>query len=247
MEPWVRCLVDVAALQQGEHVLDIACGTGFVAQTAAQCVGAEGRVVGIDLNASMIEVARMATNASVDAAIDWRTGDAADLPFDNGTFDAALCQQGLQFFPDRDRALREMRRVLRRGGRLALTVWGPIAEVPYQAALADALARHISPEAGSMARAPCALHNAAELHALIADAGFRDVSVNRTVKTTHLPLPQDFVPGHLSALPIADTVARLDHDRRAALVQEVARTLRPYLANGCLEVPAAVNVATAIA
>ena len=61
MEPWVHCLVDVAALQPAEHVLDVACGTGFVARLAADCVGATGRVVGIDLNAGMIEAARAAS------------------------------------------------------------------------------------------------------------------------------------------------------------------------------------------
>src|SRR5690242_18189939 len=101
MEPWVRCIVDVAALRRGEDVLDVACGTGFVARAAAARVGAEGHVVAIDLNASMIQVACTAANASGDAMIDWRTGDATHLPFGTHSFDATLCQQGLQFFPAR--------------------------------------------------------------------------------------------------------------------------------------------------
>src|SRR2546427_11628696 len=99
MEPWVRCLVDVAALQPADHVLDVASGTGFVARLAADCVGADGRVVGVDLNASMIEAARSASTADTGATIEWRTGDAAALPFENAAFDVVLCQQGVQFFP----------------------------------------------------------------------------------------------------------------------------------------------------
>lgn len=247
MEPWVSCLVDVAALQQGEDVLDLACGTGFVARLAAQHVGINGRVVGIDLNASMIEVARAMSYADHSSTIEWRTGDAADLPFASSAFDVVLCQQGLQFFPDRGKALREMRRVLRPGSRLALTVWSAIAEVPYQAALADALAKYISAEAGSIARAPCALHDAAELEGLIANAGFRSVHVDTIVRTTTLPLPEDFVPGHLNALPIAEAVARLDPDRRAALVHDMAEALRPYVNGEHLEVPASVKITTAVA
>ncbi len=102
-----------------------------------------------------------------------------------------------------------MRRVLRRRGRLAFTVWSAIADNPYQAALADALTRHVSPEAGSMARAPCALCDAVELHGLIASAGFRNVRVRPTIATTKLPLPDQFVPGHLAALPMAQAIARL--------------------------------------
>src|SRR5262245_15766991 len=160
MEPWVHCLVDVAALQPAEHILDVACGTGFVARLAAERVGAKGRVVGVDLNPSMIEAARAASGHETAVPIEWRTGDAGSLPFENGTFDAVLCQQGVQFFPDRGRALREMRRVLRLGGRLAFTVWSAISDTPYHTALADVLTRHLSAEAGSMARAPSALHDA---------------------------------------------------------------------------------------
>lgn len=245
MEPWVRRLVDVAALQPAEHVLDVACGTGFVARFAAQRVGAVGRVVGVDLNASMIEAARAASGRDAATTIEWRTGDAAALPFESGIFDVVLCQQGMQFFPDRLLALREMRRVLRLEGRLAFTVWSAIGDTPYQATLADALARHVSPEAGSMARAPCALHDARELHGLVASAGFRNVSVRPTIETTKLPLPEEFVPGHLAALPIAPAIARLAPDRRAALLEEMTEGLRAYVDGDQLVLPSGVNVVTA--
>src|SRR5262250_3919524 len=83
MAPWVRCLVDVAMLQPNEDVLDVACGTGFVARLAAQRVGAKGRVVGTDLNPGMIEAAR---KTDAPATIDWRIGDAAALPFEDSGF-----------------------------------------------------------------------------------------------------------------------------------------------------------------
>jgi ubiquinone/menaquinone biosynthesis C-methylase UbiE len=245
MEPWVHCLLDVAALQPAEHDLDVACGTGFVARLAAERVGARGRVVGMDLNASMIEAARAASGQDTAGPIEWRTGDAGALPFENGIFDVVLCQQGVQFFPDRIRALREMRRVVHVGGRLAFTVWSAIGETPYQAALADALARHLSAEAGSMARASSALHDAMELRELVASAGLRNVNVRPTVKTTKLPLPAEFVPGHLAALPMAHEIARLSPERRNALVQEMTEALSAYVDRGQLVLPAGVHVVTA--
>ena len=245
MEPWVQCLVDVAALQPAEHVLDVACGTGFVARLAAGRVRAKGRVVGIDLNASMIEAARAASGHDAAVRIEWRTGDAGALPFENDVFDVVLCQQGVQFFPDRVHALREMRRVLRVGGRLAFTVWSAIGDTPYHVALADALARHLSAEAGSMARASSALHDVVELHGLVASAGFRNVNVRPTIKTTKLPLPTEFVPGHLAALPMAQEIARLSAERRDALVQEMAEALSAYVDRGQLVLPAGVHVVTA--
>jgi ubiquinone/menaquinone biosynthesis C-methylase UbiE len=245
MEPWVRRLVDVARLRPAEHVLDVACGTGFVARLAAGRVGAEGRVVGVDLNASMIEAARAASAPDATMTIEWRTGDVAALSFEDRVFDVALCQQGVQFFPDRLRALREMGRVLRPGGRLVLTVWSAIGDTPYQAALADALTRHVSPEAGSMMRAPFALHDAGELHHLVASAGFRNVRVRPTSETTKLPLPAEFVPGHLAALPMAQAIALLAPDRRAALLADMTEALRAYSDGSQLMLPAGANVVTA--
>src|SRR5262249_45900657 len=80
-----------------------------------------------------------------------------------------------------------------------------------------------------MARAPCALCDAVELHGLVASAGFRNVRVRPTIATTKLPLPDQFVPGHLAALPMAQAIARLAPDRGAALLAEVTETLRPYV------------------
>jgi hypothetical protein len=193
----------------------------------------------------MIEVARTAAARDAASTIDWRTGDAAALAFEHDVFDVVVCQQDVQFFPI----------VSRHCGRCA----GSFAEVdgwplpcgvqsritPYQAALADALRRRVSPEAGSMARAPCALCDAVELHGLVASAGFRYVRVRPTIAMTKLPLPDQFVPGHLAALPMAQAIARLAPDRRAALLAEMTETLRPYVDGEQVIIPAGVNVATA--
>jgi ubiquinone/menaquinone biosynthesis C-methylase UbiE len=245
MEPWVRRVVDVAALRPADHVLDVACGTGFVARSAADRIGADGRVVGVDLNASMIEAARAASTADIGNTIEWRIGDAAALPFANAAFNVILCQQGVQFFPDRIQGLREMRRLLRPGGRLALTVWSVIADSPYSAALADALERHVSADAGAMTRTPYALYDAVELQRLVASAGFQNVRVRPAIEMTRLPLPAEFVPGHLAALPIAQEVARLAAKRRAALVEDMTEALRGYVDRDQLTVPAGAHVVSA--
>src|SRR5262244_133860 len=110
--PWANDLVDVAALQPGERVVDIACGTGIVARAAARRVGADGSVVGLDLSMPMLEAARSAATAE-GVSIEWREGSAVKLPLVEAAFDVVLCQQGLQFVPDRRAALGEMHRVLR--------------------------------------------------------------------------------------------------------------------------------------
>ena len=126
---WAQALVQVAAPEDGDRVLDVACGTGAVARYAAPHVGPTGRVTGLDLNAGMLATARtMPAPAGIPIA--WHEGNATALPFPNASFDIVCCQQGLQFFPDRPAALREMSRVLTPGGRLALAVWRGLEHQP---------------------------------------------------------------------------------------------------------------------
>jgi ubiquinone/menaquinone biosynthesis C-methylase UbiE len=120
-EPWAKDITGRARLQPGDQVLDIACGTSIVARHVAQQIGNSGSITGIDLNEGMLEMAR-AQAAKMGAKVEWRQGDAGELPFDDTSFDAVLCQQGLQFFPDKAAVLREMHRVLMPGGRLVVSV-----------------------------------------------------------------------------------------------------------------------------
>jgi ubiquinone/menaquinone biosynthesis C-methylase UbiE len=183
--PFATDLLELSAMQPGERVLDVACGPGVVARLAAAVVGATGRVVGVDLNAGMLAVARTLPSSRA-APVEWREDDAAALQLPDGGFDVVLCQQGLQFFPDRPAALREMRRVLSPTGRLVLSTWREIGLSPGFAALAEALARHV-PAAVATIRGPFALGDADELRALVAGAGFKDVAVRPLARTLCFP------------------------------------------------------------
>src|SRR5881628_2301555 len=173
-EPWAMALVALAAPQPGERVLDVACGTGVVARLVAPHVGATGHVVGLDLHAGRLAVAR-ALPPAPGAVVEWREGDALALPLAEAVFDLVCCQQGLQFFPDRRTALREMYRVLVPGGRLALNVWRALEHNPVALAMAQALGRHVSPEAEAFRHGPFTLGDAEALRALVIGAGFSEV------------------------------------------------------------------------
>ena len=100
---WAPLMIDIARIQEGQRVLDVACGTGVVARAAADRVGRTGSVVGLDLNPAMLEVA-----ANTRSDIEWRRGDAMNLPFGENEFDAVLCQSALFFFPNVEVAVAEM-------------------------------------------------------------------------------------------------------------------------------------------
>src|SRR5215212_1225947 len=109
-DPFTRVLLQHAAPKSGERVLDLASGTGSVARHVAPLIGMEGRVVALDISPAMLAVGA-AISVAGGARIEWLEGDALCVPFADKAFDLILCQQGLQFFSDRNRALQEMRRV----------------------------------------------------------------------------------------------------------------------------------------
>jgi SAM-dependent methyltransferase len=166
--PWAPLLVDASHLVAGDRMLDVACGTGIVARAAAKRVG-HGYVVGVDLNPGMIAVAR-SLSALIGISIEWLERSALDLRLKNASFHVVLCQQGLQFFPDKLVALREMRRVLDHGGRLALSVWNSIGS--YHSAMAEALARFVGIEIADRFCASRQAPTGEGLRRLAMEAGF---------------------------------------------------------------------------
>jgi ubiquinone/menaquinone biosynthesis C-methylase UbiE len=225
LSPWAPMLLDAARVVAGEHVLDVACGTGLVAREAARRVGASGRCVGIDLNRGMIAVAR-SIGAANGPPIEWHEGDALELPFRSRSFEVVLCQQGLQFFPDRVKALREMRRVLVDEGRVAISVWRNAG--PYNSAVGAAVARHIGGETATRFLASRVAPSHDELAASAAAAGFAGIQISVSRIQVHLPQIDRFALEHLAATPVAAAVASATDEARAQVASSVAQAMRPY-------------------
>lgn len=217
---WAASLVDRACLRRGERVLDVACGTGVVARAAAERVGRTGRVAGVDINAAMLDVAR-AVPAGAGARIGWVRGSVLSLPFAEASHDVVLCQLGLQFVADQVAALAQMRRVMAPGGRLGLSVYGPIEHNPGNFALARALDRHLGPEASMTKRAEHALGDPALLRTLAGEAGFRQIKVVTETRTVRFASVSDYVRIQLTATPLAS----LQQQRPGQPAQRLAEAL----------------------
>jgi len=223
--PWAPLLVEEAGLAVGERVLDLACGTGVVSRIAAQRVGRDGRVIGVDLNTGMLAVAR-SLPAPDGSRIEWLEGSAMAIPLPDASCDVLLCQQGLQFFLDQPLALGEMRRVLDHGGRLALSVWNGVG--PYNTAVGNALALLVDNDVASRFLASRRAPGREELEALARAARF--ANVNLTVARMHIRLPavETFSLEHLSATPVADAIASLEAGVRASIGASVMNQLAAY-------------------
>ena len=242
--PWAGHLIEQIALLPGERVLDVACGTGIVARCAAQRVGTTGSVVGLDLNPGMIAAARALTT-STDVPITWREGSADALPCADASFDVVLCQQGLQFFPERVAAVREMHRVLVPGGRLALSVWRSLPHNPYVVVLAEAMTRHVSSEAAVSMRAPCALGDIEALRTIMREGGFRDSCIRIAVRLLRMQAVEEFILGQLAATPLAGAIAALAASTREALLSDISEALRAYRDDEGVAVPLEAHVVVA--
>lgn len=237
-EPLARKLLAHMALCPGQRVLDVACGTGIVARHAAMILGPHGSIVGVDLNDKMIDVAREHT-PSTGAAIVWKQGDVENLPCPDADFDVVLCQQGLQYFPDKGAAVGEMRRVLRPGGSLGLCVWRAIDHSPCHLAIAASLRRHVSHRVAQRFQAIFSFGEPDALREVLVTGGFPDPELQSDVLMRRLLPPQESVPGLLASTPVGPDYAALPLQTRQIIIDEVATALSAYRSGDGLEVPQA--------
>lgn len=179
---WTAHVGAAAGLGVGHRVLDIACGSGVLARHALGIVGDSGQVTGLDPAPGMIAAAQ-----EIEPRIDWVSGSAENLPFENDTFDAVLSQFGIMFFQDLEKAAREMHRVAKPGGRLALAAWHDTDRNPAYRDMARLLDEMISPAAGDAVRMPFRLGNPNEPVEILARADFKDISVETKTEQARFP------------------------------------------------------------
>ena len=237
-------LLSAARLRSGERVLDVACGTGIIARLAAERVGPDGSVVGVDVAPDMIEVAR---SVSLPAGIEihWRQGNAASLPVPDGSFDVVLCQMALMLFQDKAAALAEMRRVLNAGGRVTLNTPGTINR-PLEI-LAEGLARHINPDLAGFVHAVFSMDDPTAHEQLLRDAEFGDVEASIVNATLHLPPPRDFMWQYINLTPMGAIVSQAPESAQSELEDDVVGAWEEIAAEtgGALDQPMVIATGTA--
>jgi ubiquinone/menaquinone biosynthesis C-methylase UbiE len=240
---WAPELVAAARPRPGERVLDIACGTGVVTRLLYERVAPNGRVVGLDLNAGMLAAARTAAHG---LEIEWLEGNATNLSLPDGAFEAVVCQQGLQFFPDKVAALREMHRVLIPAGRLAVSVFRSVEHTPGYRVLQEALARHVG--ADKAALPPFSLGDGRVIRDLMAAAGFREIRVRADVKLTRFQSAEHFIRSVIGGGPsMLGALAEQGPRVLDTIVAEVAAATVTYLDDEGWATAQVANIITALA
>jgi SAM-dependent methyltransferase len=221
-EPWAKVLLEGADLRRGESVLDVACG-GAPRRRGARC---RDRHRPTDVGH------RQSQGAAGRGADRVPQFSRCSLAAATGAFDAVLCQQGLQFFPDRPAALREMRRVLKPGGRAAIAVWAELDRNQIFAAFHAAL-RATAPDAlADLITAPFSWPSGAALKSAAEDTGFRDVRLSTPSLPMVLEGGVEQAVQSFAATPVSPGVAELAQDVQEALFARMRQEMALLLTDG---------------
>jgi ubiquinone/menaquinone biosynthesis C-methylase UbiE len=218
---WAPRVVAAADLRPGMRVVDVACGTGVVTMAAAGAVSPGGAAVGVDLNSGMLAVARRKSRD-----IEWYEAPAEALPFEEGSFNAAVSQFGLMFFADKTAALAEMWRVLRPGGRLVVAVWGSLQDAPGYSAMASLLSSLFGDAIADLLRSPYSLGDSGTLGSLLLEAGVTDPQIRRVAGGARFPSIRAWVECDVRGWTLAD---KLDDAQFERLVDEAERELGRFV------------------
>lgn len=238
-EAWTPRIADAAEIRSGQSVLDVACGTGVLARTVAERVGFSGSVSGVDINPGMLAVAER-----ISSGIDWREGSAEALPYDDGAFDAVVSQFGLMLFSSPESSLREMSRVLKRDGHLAVAVFDSIENLPAYSAMSDVFERVVGKSVGDALRVPFSMGDTKKLDSLCVAAGLSTAMITTKEDMAHFSSVKSMVLSDVRGwFPFAGI--HLDDNRIEAVVNQAEEVLKPFLSSdGAVEFKVPVHILT---
>ena len=226
-------LMEMAALRPGERVLDVACGTGLITFRAAAAVGPGGAVVATDISEGMVEQIRATAVARGWAHVTAHRAHAEEPLFPAGSFDVVLCSLGLMYVPDPAAALREMRRVLKSGGRAVLAVWGARSKCGW-AEIFPIVDQRVQTEVCPMF---FQLGSGDNLRVHLEGAGFAEVTANRLSTTLSYGSAADALGAAFVGGPVAMAYSRFDKPTREAAHAEYLASIETFKSGDSYAIP----------
>ena len=238
-DQWVGPILDAVHPLEGERLLDVGAGTGLVARAALGRVGTTGSVIAVDPNEGMLAMAER-----LGPGLDLRRGTAEELPVADDEIDCLTCQFALMFFSERAKAIGEMARVLRPGGRVGVATWAAVEELPGFAAMVDLFGAELGDWAADAMRAPFSIGTAEALGDLLRPS-FPDVAVTRREGLARFRSIDDWLYSEIRGWTLSEHV---DDDQYAHLrAQATERLARVVGADGMVSFAAPALIATATA
>jgi len=221
---WANRVAEIAEIERGQHVLDVACGTGTLARAAQLETGLTGKVIGLDSNQKMLESAHGKSRG-----IEWQLGDATAMPFEKNRFDRVICQFALMFIANRVATIREMLRVCKPGGLVVLATWGALQHGGAYDALIKLVNRYSGAHAAMKLSSPWALGKSGVMDALLLTSGVNEYECHQREGQARYPSLRSFIETHLR---LAGEFDNLNEQAFQEILNAAGEQLRPFLASG---------------
>ncbi|MSR14750.1 MAG: class I SAM-dependent methyltransferase [Gammaproteobacteria bacterium] len=221
-EDYARDLAQRVARCGGAPVLEAACGTGILTRALRAALPANTELIASEVAQAMLAYAQTTLGALPNTT--WQLADLMALPFTPASFGAVACQFGVMFPPDKPAIFREVRRVLKPGGRFLFNVWDRLETNPFALTVHETLSALIPSNPPQFFTVPFAFCNHAELRALLQGSGFDDISITTLAKTATSPSAVNLATGMIQGSPVVSAL----QDRGLALdevITEVAAAL----------------------
>jgi ubiquinone/menaquinone biosynthesis C-methylase UbiE len=241
-----EALVEYARPAPGMRVLDLASGTGEPAISLAMRVRPQGRVTALDLSADLLEIAKGRAQERGLKNFSTQQADAQSLPFEDNSFDLATCRFGVMFFPDADKALRDLHRVLTQGSRACFAAWGPFDQ-PYWQSTMGVVHRHIGgPLLPPIGPDPFRFASPGSLRAELQEAGFDHVDEETITLPWTWPGTAEEVweQAKSVSVPFRPMLDRVPHDMWPKVNEEVLAEISKYVRGPNIEFGASVVLAS---
>jgi ubiquinone/menaquinone biosynthesis C-methylase UbiE len=226
-------LFDTAKIRSGEKIVDVACGTGLISFRALEATGESGLVIGTDISDKMVVIASEEARENNLTNIKFERMDAEELMLDNDLFDLALCALGLMYVPDPVKALKEMHRLLKAGGRCAVAVWGKRNSCGW-ADIFEIVDKRVSSEVCPMF---FNMGNGSVLEKSFEMAGFSNIYIEKIDAVLHYDTAEEACAAAFEGGPVALVYFKFSDDVKKEVRQEYLSSIEQYKKDKAYDVP----------
>jgi ubiquinone/menaquinone biosynthesis C-methylase UbiE len=242
-QPYAEDLAARLSIEPNSSVLELACGTGILTRVLRDRLPGTVRLVATDLNEPMFRNA--ATKFKKNEVIEWQQADAGNLPFDDASFDAVVCQFGFMFFPDKALSVRETRRVLKPDGIFLFNVWDSFEPNPLGQIAHETISSFFEKDPPMFYHVPFGYHDPSEIKRELEGAGFRDVRVDVVSKVSVPTRADDAAAGLVLGNPVSVAITERDAALLPVITTAVADALTKHFSGSTFRAPMRAIVAQA--
>ena len=221
---WAHRVAEIAEIDLGHNILDVACGTGSLARAALLEAGLTGKVTGLDASEKMLASARQHSRK-----IEWQHGDAEALPFEKNQFDRVMCQFSLMFIANRVAAIKEMLRVCKPDGLVVVAIWAPMNHSKAYCALVKLIQKYAGTHAALKLSSPWKLGAPGVMDALLLSSGVNEYECHQRVGLVRFPSMEAFIETHLR---MVGEFHKLDQQTYQKMLSAADTDLHEYVVPG---------------